>query len=71
MYVERFVPILFFMEYNLQLSFNRSTGNTLEELHRFFEDYPDDYRLEVEAEVRLKALYSCLVVRHRSLSYIF
>ena len=41
----------------------RSTGNTLEELHRFFEDDPDDYLLESEAESRLKALYSCLVVR--------
>ncbi len=40
----------------------RSTGNTLDELHRFFEDDLDDYRLEIEAEVRLKALYSCLVV---------
>jgi hypothetical protein len=38
-----------------------STGNTLEELHRFFEDDPNDYQLEIEAEIRLKALYSCLV----------
>ncbi|CAF2741509.1 unnamed protein product, partial [Rotaria sp. Silwood2] len=38
-----------------------STGNTLVELHQFFEDDPDDYRLEMEAEIRLKALYSCLV----------
>ncbi|CAF0752338.1 unnamed protein product [Rotaria sordida] len=38
-----------------------STGNTLVELHQFFEDDPDDYQLEMEAEVRLKALYSCLV----------
>ncbi|CAF0738227.1 unnamed protein product [Adineta steineri] len=38
-----------------------STGNTLEELHRFFEDDPDDYHLEAEAESRLKALYSYLV----------
>ncbi|CAF1906932.1 unnamed protein product [Rotaria magnacalcarata] len=43
------------------LTYTRSTGNTLVELHQFFEDDPDDYRLEMEAEVRLKALYSCLV----------
>ncbi|CAF3318433.1 unnamed protein product [Rotaria socialis] len=43
------------------LAYTRSTGNTLVELHQFFEDAPDDYRLEMEAEVRLKALYSCLV----------
>ncbi|CAF1084216.1 unnamed protein product [Rotaria sp. Silwood1] len=39
----------------------RSTGNTLVELHQFFEDDPNDYQLEMEAEIRLKALYSCLV----------
>ncbi|UJR31711.1 hypothetical protein I4U23_019191 [Adineta vaga] len=47
------------MKYSLLI--HRSTGNTLEELHRFFEDDPDDYLLENEAETRLKALYSCLV----------
>ncbi|CAF1000584.1 unnamed protein product [Adineta ricciae] len=45
----------------ISTTIGRSTGNTLEELHRFFEDDPDDYLLESEAESRLKALYSCLV----------
>ena len=40
----------------------RSTDSVLDELHRFFEDDPDDHQLEIEAEGRLKTLYSCLVV---------
>lgn len=51
-----------FNQFNFSFFLNRSTGNTLEELHRFFEDDPNDYQLEIEAEIRLKSLYSCLVV---------
>lgn len=49
--------------FGLSSNYFRAKGTTtLEELHQFFENDPDDHQLETQAEARLKALYHCLVV---------